>query len=183
MALIVQNDLGDVIGANSYATVAEYVAYWLALNVIIDISTPGLIVASEADLIRATQYFDTLNKYCGFKLNGREQTTEFPRLQLYDCSGYESVLVEGVPREVKESQFEYAYINKTNGTLQPNESTTGGIKTEKIKNKIDVIEEVTEVTYFNEGQSGSVISYPQADKKIPQDFICLSNDNFDLMVN
>lgn len=169
MALIIQNDLGDVTDANSYGTMVEYIAYWIARGVTITDN-----VASEANLISATFYLDTLKKYCGFKLNGRDQTTEFPRAELYDCSGESSVLVEGVPREAKEAQFEYAYINEVNGSLQPNESLGGGIK--RTKEKIDVIEE--EIEYFNEGLSGAVISYPQADKKIPQDFICGSTDGF-----
>lgn len=165
MALNVQDDLGEVADANSYIDGAYYVAYMADRGVTIAYSTAEEITKVDADLIQATSYMDNLNKYCGTKLNGRDQTTQFPRADIYDN---ECFLIEGMPREIKQAECEYAYINQEQGTLQPSESLGGGIKREK--KKVDVLEK--EVEYFAEGQSGSVISYPIADNKIPQSFIC-----------
>ena len=166
MALIIQNDLGSQAGANSYVTMAEYIAYWLERNVTIVDS-----VAVEADLISATSYLDSRYKYCGYKLNGRVQTTDWPRTGVTDHSVCPSELVEGVPQEIKDAQCEYANIHSAQGTLQPNEALTGGIKKEK--KGIGSLSKETE--YCGCASSGGVISYPVADNKIPDDFKCNSN--------
>jgi hypothetical protein len=166
--MIIQEDDGEVVGANSYVSIDEYVNYFASRNIDLSSQTDGQL---EADLIAATFYLDTLNNYCGYKLNGRNQTTEFPRAELYDCSGSSPELVEGVPREIKEAQCEYANIHSAQGTLQPNEALTGGIKKEK--KGIGSLSKETE--YCGCASSGGVISYPVADNKIPDDFKCNSN--------
>lgn len=176
MTLIIQDDTGTVENANSLVTGAYYVSYMADRGVTISYTEPEDIIAVDADLIQANSYMDTLNKYCGTKVDGRDQTTQFPRLELYDCEGY---LVEGIPREMQHAQCEYANIHRENGTLQPNESTGGGIKREK--KKVDVIEK--EIEYFSEGQSGAVIAYPVADNKIPQSFICQSCTSNEDLIN
>ena len=71
-----------------------------------------------------------------------------------------------MPREIKEAQIEYAHIQADQGTLQPNGSVGGNVK--RVKKKLDVLE--TEYEYSPPGQSGDIISYPQADNKIPDCF-------------
>ncbi len=164
MALIVQDDTGLIEDANSYVTLLEYKTYWSTRN--IDLTTVD-DKQLEADLITAREYADELHDYCGSKLNGRAQTTEFPRVNFYedDCS----TLIEGVPVEMKNAQMEYAKLISVDGiTLQPNENVGGSVK--RTKEKVDVLEE--EIEYFSAGQTGGVISYPVADKKIPEYFYC-----------
>ncbi len=163
MALIIQNDDGNEPGANSYSTVAEFRDYWTARGVDYSSKSDAEI---EAWLIPGREYLDNRFVWAGYKKNGRDQTTAFPREELYDCSGREPVLVEGVPREAKEAQNEYAHIFADQGTLQPNGSITGNIK--RKKEKVDVIEE--EIEYSPPGEAGSVVAYPNADNKIPACF-------------
>jgi hypothetical protein len=132
MAFNVQNDTGTVTDANAYITVAEFRSYWTDRNTdtssLDDTTVEGLIV-------EATQYIDTRFDYNGIKLEGRDQTTEFPRDCLCDSECNE---VEGVPREVKHACAEYAY--KSNATSLSNTWTASdqGIKREM--SKVDVIE-------------------------------------------
>ncbi len=170
MALILQDDTGTVADANTYVLLQAYKDYWTTRN--IDVTNGGAYtdLQLEADLIIGREYADDLHQYQGSKLNGREQTTEFPRTGLYDCEGTE---ITGIPFEMQNAQMEYAKLISVDGlTLQPNENTGGSIKREK--SKVDVIEE--EIEYFNAGQTGGVISYPAADKKIPSYFYGNSSD-------
>ena len=171
MALIVQNDLGTVDNANSYVDGAYYVSYWADRGVAILYTEASDIASVDASLIQATSYIDTSNRYCGDKLNGRDQLTAFPTNPLYDMGDY---LVEGVPREIKEAQCEYASIYTEQGTLQPNQNINGSVK--RVKEVTDVIEE--EVEYTGSGQTGGKIAYPQADNKIPKSFICGSSEGY-----
>lgn len=164
MAFTVQNDTGTQAGANSYNTVQELKDYWTDRNV--DYTTVSDAIL-ESRLIAATSYVDRRYIYAGYKSNGRDQTTEFPREYLYDYSGECEVLVAGVPREAKEAVNEYAHILASQDSLQPNGSTDGTVK--RKKEKVGVIEEETE--YSPPTAAGNRISYPDADSKIPQDFI------------
>lgn len=168
MTLNIQNDLGTTVGANSYVSVQEFKDYFTARGIDYTSKTDAEI---EALLIQATSYIDTANSYCGDKLNGRDQTTAFPRSPLYDDGGYS---VEGVPREIKDAQCEYANIYSEHGTLQPNQNINGSVK--RTKEKVDVIEE--EIEYTGSGQTGGKISYPVADNKIPKSFICAGSDGY-----
>ena len=171
MALIVQNDTGTAENANSYVDGAYYVSYMADRGITIEYTTPEEIASVDASLIQATSYIDTSNKYCGDKLNGRDQTTAFPREPICDMDGY---LVEGIPREIKEAQCEYANIYTEQGTLQPNQNINGSVK--KTREKVDVIEE--EIEYTGSGQTGGKISYPVADNKIPKSFICGGSEGY-----
>lgn len=164
MAFLVQNDSGTVEGANSYSTVEEFKAYWLDRGADYSAKTDEEI---QAKLIQATSYLDNRYPWAGYKVNGRSQTTSFPRGELYDCSGVTVVLVEGVPYEIKEAVNEYAYILFSQDSLQPNGSTGGTVK--RKKEKVGPLEE--EIEYSPPGESGGIISYPQADNKIPECFI------------
>jgi len=167
MTLVIQDDTGLISDANSYATVVELEAYWLSRNSDISALTDAV---KEAALIKAWEYTDYAFDFVGNRLNGRTQTTQFPREYLYDCEGN---LVEGIPYEIKNAQMEYAKRELDGTTLQEDGSATGAIKREK--SKIDVIE--TEIEYSGSGQTGNKVSYPTADNKIPKAFIFANNDN------
>jgi hypothetical protein len=136
MAFSVQNDTGTVTDANAYISVNEFKTYWgnkaVDISALTDPEIEGLIVA-------ATQYIDQRYKYKGTPLAGRDQTTEFPRADLYD--NYANV-VEGVPREVKDACSEYALESNTTDLSNTITATEQGLKREM--SKIDVIEEEKE---------------------------------------
>lgn len=169
MALIVQNDEGTEADANSYDTVVNFQAYWTARNVDYTGTATEIL---EAALIAAWTYLDSRFVWAGYKTNGRDQTTAFPRDELYDCSGEEFVLVTGIPREAKEAQFEYAHIFIVQGTLQENGLLKGNVK--RFKRKVGPIER--EYEYSPPGEAGAVVAYPQADNKIPKCFIIESGN-------
>jgi len=163
MALIQQDNTGLIAGVNSYATVAEFIAYWADRGE--DYSTTPTTAEIEAYLVKGWQYTDTRFKYKGSKLNGRTQPTEFPRINLYDCEGF---AIDDVPYEIKNAQIEYAKRELDGVTLQDDSSVEGNIK--RIKSKVDVIEE--EIEYSPALSGGEIKNYPTADSKIPSYFIC-----------
>ena len=101
MAFNVQNDTGTVTDANAYVTVQEFREYWASRGVSFSETDTDL----QALIVKATQYIDFRFTYKAAKLEGRDQTTQFPRYALYDKEGY---LTEGVPLEIKEACSEYA---------------------------------------------------------------------------
>lgn len=164
MAFTLQDDTGLISDANSYVSVQEFKDYWADRNT--DYSAVVDLVIESA-LIQATSYIDSRFVYVGYKLNGYSQTTEFPRGNLWVCDTTSTIEVEGVPREVKQACNEYAQRIVAGGDLQADENPEGSIK--RKKEKIGALEE--EVEYSGQGSSGSFISYPTADSKIPQEFI------------
>jgi len=168
MSLIAQDDTGTVENANSYNTVQEFRDYWKARGVDYTETSDCTI---ESYLIPARSYLDTRYVWAGYKTNGRDQTTAFPREELYDCSGASPELVDGIPREIKEAQNEYAHIQADQGALQPNGNIKGNVKSKKAK--VGPLEE--EFEYSPAGESGNVIAYPQADNKIPKCFTISSD--------
>jgi hypothetical protein len=138
MAFNVQNDEGTVTDANAYITIAEYRAYWTDRNV--DTSAT-LDTAVEGLIVEATQYIDERYEYCSCPLEGRDQTTQFPRYDLYDrfCNQ-----VEGVPREVKAACAEYAYKSTSTSLSNTYSASEQGVKKEH--DKVDVLETTREYT-------------------------------------
>lgn len=133
MALILQDDTGTVAGANAYIDEAYFRAYWLDKNV--DVS--GLDTTTvEGLIVEATQYIDERFQYFGLPLNGRDQTTAFPRSGICDSNGYE---VTGIPREVEQACAEYAYAGSSNPLSAFYSSNEQNIRSEM--SKVDVLEE------------------------------------------
>jgi len=106
MAFTVQDDTGTEANANAYISVLELKDYWADRGDILLDSDAVL----QAMIVEATQYIDFRYRYKGTKLEGRDQTTQFPRYLLYDLN---DDLVEGIPREVKEACAEYALASQT----------------------------------------------------------------------
>jgi len=133
MAFNVQNDDGTVVDANAYIDEAYFRAYWADKNVDVSAMDQATI---EGLIVEATQYIDQRFTYNGFPLNGRDQTTSFPRSGLCDKNGYE---VTGIPREVKQSCAEYAYAGQSNPLSAFYSAEDQNIKSEM--NKVSVLEE------------------------------------------
>lgn len=136
MAFNLQNDEGTVVDANAYIDQAFFIAYWANKNIDVSALTQAVV---EGLIVEATQYTDERFEYFGCPLNGRDQTTDFPRSNLCDRNGY---LVAGVPREVKNAVAEYAYAGQSNPLSSFYSAADQNIKSEM--NKVDVLEEKIE---------------------------------------
>lgn len=101
--LIVQTDAGTVTGANAYTTVVAFKAYCDNRGYDYSAYTDDQIAQA---IIRATDYVDTRFGYQGTPLNGLDQTTQFPRDNLYNCAGLQ---VTGLPVAVVRACTEYAF--------------------------------------------------------------------------
>lgn len=123
MAFTVQDDTGSIDGANAYVTVQEFKDYWADRGVSFT-ETDGEL---QALIIKASQYIDIRFEYKGTRLEGRDQTTQFPRSLLYDKEGN---LTEGVPQEVKEACHEYAKA-ENEIAVTGNSSNSSGVVTGK----------------------------------------------------
>lgn len=121
MAFTVQDDDGLVGGANAYATLAYVREYHADRGR--DLSAPGTSdEALQAAVIKATDYLDKRFTFLGERRN-RDQTTEWPRRDAYDRSGY---LIEGVPREVKQAVAELAQRALTSALMaDPSRDASG----------------------------------------------------------
>lgn len=130
MALVKQDDTGEVAGANSYADADEFKAYHEARCT--DISTYGITSDIEPALIKARDYLDNRWAHKGSrKADG--QTTEYPRLGL------------DLPVQVIDAQIEYALIELTSGPLWPTPARDDtGAPVQAKRERVDVIEEETE---------------------------------------
>ena len=112
MALVVQT-FPQTAGANSYGDVAGFKAHHdLRLQSYTAYTDPQILAA----VVAATEYLDMRFAYNGWKTFA-EQTTEFPRNDLYNARGD---LVQGVPTQVVKATYEYAIRWLRNGfTLVP----------------------------------------------------------------
>lgn len=159
MALNIQDDSGTVSNANSYASVAEFKTYHLdrgnAYSAVLA-NDPAI----EAALIKATDYVDQRFNFIGRKQQGRQQTTEWPRINAWDRSRY---YINGIPTEIKEAVFEYALLS-AQATLNPTPtlSTTGAA----IQSKTETVGPITESVTYVSGATFTMPRYPVADQKL-----------------
>lgn len=151
MAFTPQNDLGTVPAANAYITEEEFRAYWLDKNV--DVTALASTVLKGL-IVQATQYIDLRFQYYGSKLEGRGQTTAFPRGGLYDK---ECEPVVGISMEVKNACAEYAYFSNTLPLGTNSSSNEQNITLEK--DKVDVLE--TERQYAGTKQTETTFNIYQ----------------------
>lgn len=99
----------------SYATEAEYRAYFLARNVDV---TAQLTAAVEAALLVATEYLDDTYDFIGCR-TVEAQSYKWPRVSAYTSEGI-LLANDSVPTKVKDCCCELAYIEQTQtGGLQP----------------------------------------------------------------
>ncbi len=136
MALVQETGTGADTSANTFATVAEAIAYWAARN---DTSWAALSTAAqEAALLRAMDYLETRPRFRGQKVRA-DQPLTWPRSGAVDDDGNSLTLV---PAKVKTAQIELAYRNGVGATDLSPDIPAGG---QKKREKVDVIE----VEYFD----------------------------------
>jgi len=164
--LIVQSDDGDVEDANAYHDVDYFMSYHRTRGRLIVKDTEEIEVA----IIKARDYMDDRFNYKGFKLVN-DQTTEFPREDIYDAKGNTIV---GIPREAKQASAEYAYI-ALNRELNPTpEVDDNGSLIQSKSEKVGPISE--SVTYaVATGASKPKPIYPIADQKLYKAGLVASN--------
>jgi len=153
--LLIQSDDGLTVNANAYDSAANLLAYHLARGNAVDYDVEQI----ERAIVKATDYVDVRFRYKGRRLNGRDQSTEWPRVRVNDAQGY---YVNGVPTEVKEAVFEYA-LRALKGTLNPDPVVEDlGRQLESKTEKFGPFSEST--SYYEAGTA--LPKYPEADKKL-----------------
>jgi len=158
MSFLVQDDLGSVVGANSYITEAYFRAYFLDRGVDVSASVTADV---EAAAIRATDYIDFRwgSLIVGVK-KASSQSTQVPRLSAFDKDGYD--ISNTIPEALKKACCEYAYRELNGISLSPDlvQSDTGQ-SVKSSKTKVDVIE--VQTVFKDDYQEDDFKSYPKAD--------------------
>lgn len=156
MAFNVQDDDGLVSEANAYADLSFVRAYHL---------DRGRDLSSTADsdlqvaIIKATQYVDTRYTFPGSRQN-RDQSTEWPRLDVTDRSGY---LVDGIPRAVKQATAELANRALTEDLLaDPTRDDSG----RAVLSKSEGVGPIKEAVEYAAGGSFQLPEYPSVDRML-----------------
>jgi|5B_taG_2_1085324.scaffolds.fasta_scaffold00261_14 hypothetical protein len=154
MALILQNDQGTVVNANSYTDTSYADIYFSDRNN--DTWANATTTQTTSALIKAWQYIDTMFKFAGYQATDT-QNTEFPRYGIFNSRGQE---LTGIQTKVKNAQCEYALVALTQDlTINQTPINTPVIK--KKSQKADVL--ATEVEYDTTIGQQIVFSYPNAD--------------------
>lgn len=154
MALVVQTN-PHTPGANSYGSVVGFKAHHdLRLQDYSTYTDPQI----EASLVAATEFLDMRFAYNGWKTVA-EQSTEFPRNDLYNARGD---LVQGVPVHVVKACYEYAIRWLRNGfSLLPDPEQDASGRSIKAT-QVDV-GPVSERTEYSEFAKYRMPEYPYAD--------------------
>lgn len=119
--------------------------------------TPGNLIVTTTTVVSATWSSATL---IGGTDTGRPQPLSFPRVNLFDRDG---VRVVGIPDRLKQCNVEYS-VRAAAAVLQPDPDITTGPQVIELKEKVDVIEEVTK---WSEGGAVRISKpYPAADSLI-----------------
>lgn len=157
MAFTVQDDNGGVANANAYLTVAEFKTYHDDRAQSYGAVSDPVI---EGAIVRATTYLDSRFRFVGDKVQGRDQTTAWPRSSAYDR---DNDLVTGIPREVKNATAEYALraLTATGGlNPDPQRDATGAAVTMRK----DVVGPIEETREYSAGTAFQMPKYPAADQ-------------------
>lgn len=155
--------------ANSYASVAEFQAYWDDRG--FDYSPFAPDAKIEQALVKATDYIDQTNR---FLFRGHPKTSEqalcFPRCYLYDFRGQ---LIEGVPTRVKYATIEYAKRVLEGTELYPDPETdaTGQL----ILKKREEVGPIVEDTTYSESGVVTIKPFPAADSLLDEFIVRGSN--------
>ena len=156
MTFTVQNDAGNVAGANAMISLAELAAYHADRGV--DLAAYSNTLREQA-IVRATDYLDNRWSFIGSAIS---TTTPWPRTDAYVAA----VAVEGIPRAIKNACAEYALLSLLGTSLwaDPAASADGRMVTmERVK--AGPVEK--ETSYAAPGtRPGTTPSFPVADKII-----------------
>jgi len=163
MAIVVQNNTGTQVGANSYISLAEFKAYHTARAVVAVTESTYDDTAIEGALVVSFDYINSY-RYRGSRLT-LEQESEFPRDYLYDVYGNP---VEGVPTKVKNAQAELALFQLTTGLYVNPEIAANGRAVVETSSKVGPLEET--IKYATSGSVATIRAVPAADRLL-RDFL------------
>lgn len=166
MALNVQTDNGNVANANAYITLAEFTAYHADRGNAIP-GTPTDAQKEQA-IIRATDYLDQRFRFVGRRLLGRDQNTEWPRMDAWDL---DQDLVTGIPVEIKEAAAEYA-LRALTAELNPDPSRDASGA--KVQAKSQQVGPIAQSFTYVSGATFTMPKYPAADMKLRRSGLILS---------
>ena len=146
MTLTLQDNAGTVAGANAYISVADFKAYHDVRG-----NSYSAYTDTEIDnaIIQATDYVDVRFNFVGWKLSGRDQTTEWPRAGAIDRQGWR---VQDIPEEVKDGVAEYALRSLEVGLMVNPVIDKTGREVESTEIKAGPITKKT--SYVSSGQNG-----------------------------
>ena len=157
MGLTVQDNNGSVAGANAYITVEEFKTYHTDRGNAFSSFTDERIASA---VIRATDYLDQRFNFVGKRLQGRNQSTEWPRYDAWDRDDY---AINGIPPEVKEACCEYA-LRALAAELNPDpERNASGVA---VLSKSEAVGPISESVTFVGGAVFHMPKYPAADQKL-----------------
>lgn len=157
MGLTVQDNNGSVAGANAYITVGEFKTYHTDRGNAFSSFTDEQIASA---VIRATDYLDQRFNFVGKRLQGRNQTTEWPRYDAWDRDDY---AINGIPGEVKEATAEYA-LRALSAALNPDPERDG--TGAAIASKSESVGPISESVTYVSGSVFTMPKYPAADQRL-----------------
>jgi hypothetical protein len=157
VTLNVQNDDGTTANANSLLSKTAFEAYCELHGYSLSGKTADQI---NIALIVACDYLNIRFRYKGERRRGRDQTTEFPRSNLWDKDRF---YVTVIPQEAKDAQAEYAF-RALSGTLlaDPEVSASGAV----VQSKTETVGPISESVTYVGGAAYSMPRYPLADQKL-----------------
>ena len=132
MTTIVVEDGTIVSGANSFVTMAEYIAYAATLNITVtDTQT------YQTQIIKAAEFIATKESQLKGDLVSRSQELSFPRYNLMiEGFSWES---DEIPTQAKEAQMSLAIdINAGEDLYNLTQSVATGIKRERVDGAVEV---------------------------------------------
>lgn len=154
MAFTVQDDNGLVSEANAYADLNYVRSYHADRG--LDLSATA-DAALQAAIIQGTQFIDTRYVFVGERRN-RDQTTEWPRRDAFDRSGYH---IQGIPRAVKHAVAELAQRALTDVLMpDPTRDETG----RTVLSKSDGVGPIKESVEYAVGGAFTFPEYPAVDR-------------------
>lgn len=124
--LVVEDGTG-LSTANAYVSLDECIEYCALRGLTFGISPSG---DSDAAIIRATEAIDAKyrGRFPGYRVNGREQSLEWPRISAYDYEG-NLIAADEVPQEIKDATCEAAVREfATAGSMMPDLGRGGAIR-------------------------------------------------------
>lgn len=142
-----------VTDANSYASIEDFLQYWVDRNIDYSDYEPEQL---QAALINATDYIEMrfVAVWKGTRIYA-DQALAWPRRRVYDREG---VLLEGLPRRLLWATYEYASRALT-ANLAPDPEVD-----QNIRSKSESVGPISEtVTYNGSAVAEKFKSYPKAD--------------------
>lgn len=154
--LIVQDDAGSVVDANSYVTEVFFDDYHHDRGVSDVVNAVFEEDAIKAALILATDYLDARYRYIGTRRSAA-QVTDWPRFDAEDADEY---LITGIPHQIKEACAELALAElQAAGSLFPVVPVDpSGQAIKKTSSKLDVLE--TSIEYFGGDNASQAVRPP-----------------------